>query len=111
MPIGNNVSLADKLIRKTAGKTNNANIASNTSIASKTNIANNTDKVNIKKRAKYSNRNIATENTKKMTFYVKQDLLKKLYNFAYWDRCNITEAFNTALADGLKNKNIKPKEQ
>ncbi len=105
MPIGNNVSLADKLIRKTAGKTNNANIAS------KTNIANNTDKVNKKKRAKYSARNIATKNTKKMTFYVKQDLLEKLYNFAYWDRCNITEAFNIALADGLKNKNTKPKEK
>ena len=45
-----------------------------------------------------------------MTFYVKDDLLKKLYNFAYWDRHNITEAFNITITDGLKGKNTKPKE-
>jgi hypothetical protein len=101
MPIGNNVSLTDKLIKKTTSKTN---IASKVSIGSKTN------KVNTKSRDKNPARDIATENTRKMTFYVKQDLLKKLYNFAYWDRHNLTEAFNMILSDGLKDKNTKPKE-
>jgi hypothetical protein len=50
----------------------------------------------------------ATTNTVKMTFYVKQDLLDKLYNYAYWDRLTVTEALNTVLADGLKNKNTNP---
>ena len=95
MPIGNNLSSTDKLIKKTTGKTN---------------IANKTSKVNSKSRVKHPAKNIATENTEKMTFYVKKDLLKKLYNFAYWDRYNVTEAFNKALSDGLKNKNTKPKE-
>ncbi len=101
MPIGANVNLTDRLIKKTTDKTN---ITSKASIASKIN------KVNTEKPDRYSTRHIATGNTKKMTFYVKQDLLKKLYNFAYWDRHNITEAFNIALSDGLKDKNIKPKE-
>lgn len=101
MPIGNNVSLTDKLIKKTTSKTN---------IASKVSIGNKTNKVNTKSRAKNPARDIATENTRKMTFYVKQDLLKKLYNFAYWDRHNLTEAFNMILSDGLKDKNTKPKE-
>ena len=101
MPIGNNVNLTDKLIKKTTGKTN---ITSKASIGSKTN------KVNTKNRVKNLTKNIATGNTRKMTFYVKQDLLKKLYNFAYWDRHNLTEAFNIVLSDGLKDKNTKPKE-
>lgn len=101
MPIGANVSLTDRLIKKTTSKTN---------ITSKTSIANKINKVSTEKPGRYSTRHIATGNTKKMTFYVKQDLLKKLYNFAYWDRHNITEAFNTALSDGLKDKNTKPKE-
>ena len=101
MPIGDNVNLRDRLIKKTTGKTN---ITSKASITSKIN------KVSTEKPARYSTRHIATGNTKKMTFYVKQDLLKKLYNFAYWDRHNITEAFNTVLSDGLKDKNTKPKE-
>lgn len=101
MPIGKNINLTDKLIKKTTGKTN---ITSKVSTTSKTN------KVSAENRVRYSARHIATGNTKKMTFYVKRELLKKLYNFAYWDRHNITEAFNTALADGLKGKNTKPKE-
>jgi hypothetical protein len=95
MPIGNNVNLRDRLIKKTTGKTN---------------ITSKITKVSIEKPARYSTRHIATGNTKKMTFYVKQDLLKKLYNFAYWDRHNITEAFNMVLSDGLKDKNTKLKE-
>lgn len=101
MPIGKNINFTDKLIKKTTGKTN---ITSKASTTSKTN------KVSTEKGVRYSTRNIATGNTKKMTFYVKRDLLKKLYNFAYWDRHNITEAFNMVLTDGLKGKNTKPKE-
>ncbi|MBM4053717.1 MAG: hypothetical protein FJ264_03380 [Planctomycetes bacterium] len=50
----------------------------------------------------------ATSNTTKMTFYVKNELIEKLYNFAYWDRYSITEAFNLVLSDGLKGKTTKP---
>lgn len=50
----------------------------------------------------------STSDTTKMTFYVKNDLLEKLYNYAYWDRHKITEAFNRVLADGLKGKTTKP---
>jgi tetratricopeptide (TPR) repeat protein len=46
-----------------------------------------------------------TYNTKKMTFYVKEELLDRLYNFAYWDRYSITEALNIALEHGLRDKN------
>jgi len=44
-----------------------------------------------------------------MTFYIKEDLLEKLYNFAYWDRHSLTEAFNLIVKDGLKGKNTKKK--
>lgn len=94
MPIGDNIAFKDKLIKKTVGK------ASNTSKASKTNITSKTYK-----RSKAG----ATSNTVKMTFYVKQELLERLYNFAYWDRHSITNAFNMALRDGLKAKNTKPR--
>jgi len=50
-----------------------------------------------------------TYNTKKMTFYVNRNSLQKLYNYAYWDRKNITEAFNIVLNDGLKGKSTKPR--
>jgi len=92
MPIGNNIALRDKLIKKTTGKvskTSKRNITSKTYKRSKTG---------------------ATSNTVKMTFYVKQDLLERLYNFAYWDRHSITDAFNTAIKDGLKGKNTRPRE-
>jgi len=98
MPIGKNVNLTDKLIKRTVSKANIASKARITSKTSKRSITRKTGKVNI------------TSNTDKMTFYVKKDLLKKLYNFAYWNRHNITEAFNMVLADGLKGKNTKPKE-
>jgi len=42
-----------------------------------------------------------------MTFYIKIELLQKLYNFTYWDRHSLTEAFNIVVRDGLKEKNIK----
>ncbi len=106
MPIGANLNLTDRLIKKTTGKTN---ITSKASITNNTNI---TSKRNIKNRFGQPSKNprTTTYKTKKMTFYVKDDLLKKLYNFAYWERYNITEAFNIVLTDGLKGKNTKPKE-
>lgn len=103
MPIGNNISLKDKLIKKTTYKK---------SIVSKANNTNITSKTNIKSRFGQPSRDpkTTTYKTKKMTFYIKEGILKKLYNFAYWERHNITEAFNRALLDGLKGKNTKPKE-
>jgi len=50
-----------------------------------------------------------TFKTKKATFYIKESLLERLHNFAYWDRHSITEAVNTVLQDGLKGKNTKPR--
>lgn len=106
MPIGDNVNLTDRLIKKT---TNKANITSKASITSKTNKIR---KVSNTNRRGQPSRNpeTTTYKTKKMTFYVKDSLLEKLYNFAYWERHNITEAFNIVLTDGLKGKNTKPKE-
>ena len=102
MPIGQNVPIVDRLIKSTthsqekqdADKENTASNASNT---------NNTTKK--AQRNAVSARRTATSNTVKMTFYVKQELLEQLYNYSYWDRMTVTEAFNTALADGLKEKN------
>ena len=98
MAIGSNVSLKDKLIKKTTSETNIKNIANNTnkkSITSKDSS-----------HRDMMNRN-ATNETKKATFYVKNNLLQKLYNFAYWERHSITEAFNLVLSEGLKGKNTK----
>lgn len=47
----------------------------------------------------------------KMTFYIRGPLLKKLYNFAYWDRYSLTDAFNVVVSDGLKGKNTKEKDK
>lgn len=106
MPIGDNINLKDKLIKKTSRKTS---IRSKVSITNNTNI---TSKRNIKNRFGQPSKDprATTYKTKKMTFYVKDDLLKKLYNFGYWERYNITEAFNIVLTDGLKGKNTRPKE-
>ena len=95
MPLGENLILKDRLIKKTEKGSN----TSNTSKASKAGKA-----------SKPRKENKATADTVKMTFYIKEGLLKRLYNFAYWDRHNLTEAFNTALTDGLKDKNTKAKE-
>lgn len=101
MPIGENVNLTDRLIKRTTDKT------SITSKASKTNNTNITSKTGQPS----AHPKAHTYKTKKMTFYVKEGLLEKLYNFAYWDRHTITEAFNRALSDGLRGKNTKPKEK
>jgi len=100
MPIGDNLNLTDRLIKKT---TRNTNITSKARITRKKNNTNKPGRPS-------GNPRTNTYKTKKMTFYVKEDLLKKLYNFAYWDRYNITKAFNITLADGLKDKNTEPKE-
>ncbi len=109
MPIGDNVNLTDRLIKKTANKTNITNKAS---ITSKTNKIRKVSNTGLTNRRGQPSRDpeTTTYKTKKMTFYVKEELLKKLYNFAYWDRHNITEAFNITIADGLKSKNTKPRE-
>jgi len=109
MPVGKNINLKDKLIKKTTGKVSNKNIAS---IARKTNI---TRKASIARKTSMSSPNAKTDTykTKKMTFYIKEDLLQKLYNLAYWDRHSLTEAFNIVVRDGLKGKDVKerPKSQ
>lgn len=93
MPVGKNINLKDKLIKKTTSKISNKNI---TSITRKTSMSSPNAKTN-------------TYKTKKMTFYIKEDLLQKLYNFAYWDRHSLTEAFNIVVRDGLKEKDVKKK--
>ena len=101
MPIGDNI-LKDKLIKKTTGKAktpgnkNKASNVNNTNIISKTGMPS-------------PNPETSTYKTKKMTFYIKEDLLDRLYNFSYWDRYSITEAVNIVLEDGLKGKNTKRK--
>ena len=98
MSIGTNVNVKDRLIRKTADKTSNVN---------KENITSKNTSTKDEDIIRPNGDNIATKGTKKATFYVKKELLQKLYNFAYWERHSITEAFNTALTDGLKGKNTK----
>ena len=98
MTMGNNVTIKDRLIKKTTDKKSTANIKSKENNAS-----------NVITTINGKNKN-ATKNTKKATFYIKSELLQKLYNFSYWERYNITEAINIALADGLKEKNTKSKE-
>lgn len=98
MSIGDNVNLKDRLIRKTTDKRSNT---SNTNKVSKNSNTKTESPIS------YRTKRTATEETKKATFYVKKELLQKLYNFAYWERYNITEAFNMILVDGLKGKNTK----
>ena len=100
MALGKNVDLSDRLIRNTTRNTRKARSAGNARIASNTNITGKPSR----------SPNTATFSTRKMTFYVKDELLDKLYNYAYWERHSVTEAFNTALADGLANKTTKEKE-
>ena len=101
MPVGKNIDIKDKIIKKTTSKVSNKSIVSNkrkvsnTNIASKTSISLNSGKDTYK--------------TQKMTFYIKEDLLQKLYNFSWWDRHSLTEAFNIVVNDGLKGKNTKQK--
>lgn len=50
-----------------------------------------------------------THNKIKATFYVEENLLNRIKNFAHWERLLITEALDTVLKDGLKGKNTKNK--
>jgi len=89
--------LGDNLIRKTTNKASKESKTSNTNNTSKA--------IGQPSRDPQAD----TYGTKKMTFYVREDLLDKLYNFSYWDRYTVTEALNKALEDGLKGKNTKTK--
>jgi len=100
MPIGSNVALGDKLIKKTESPKKVDKVI-------KVNKVDNIDNVDKKGRGRKPEEDKATADTVRTTFYVKEDMYKKLLNFAYWDRHNITEAINIALADGLKDKNTK----
>lgn len=99
MPVGKNINFKDKLIKKTTSK-----------VSSKSKVIN-TRNTNITRKAGMPSPNAKTDTykTKKMTFYIKGELLQKLYNFAYWDRHSLTESFNIVLRDGLKGKNVKQK--
>ncbi|MBA7500802.1 hypothetical protein ES704_03563 [subsurface metagenome] len=99
MPVGKNINLKDKLIKKTTSIKSNKRNVSNTNITHKKQKAG-MPSLNPEKK---------TFKTQKMTFYIKQDLLDKLHNFAWWDRHSLTEAFNIVVNDGLKGKNIKRK--
>ncbi len=100
MPVGKNINLRDKLIKKTTSKVSN--------ISSKSKVSN-TRNTNITRKAGMPSPNAKTDTykTRKMTFYIKGELLQKLYNFAYWDRHSLTEAFNVVVRDGLKSKDVK----
>ena len=97
MPVGKNIDIKDKLIKKTTSKVSNK---SNVSNISNTYITHKAGMPSL-------DPGKGTFKTRKMTFYIKKDLLVKLYNFAYWDRHNLTEAFNIIVNDGLKGKNTK----
>ena len=86
MAIGTNIRINDKLIKKTSPSESNTNIKNNVSKKNKARV---------------------TDNTTKMTFYVRTELLEKLYNFSYWDRHSVTEAFNIIVENGLKGKNTR----
>jgi len=103
MTLGQNI--VGKLIQKTSNKGKNVSGASNKRVAR---IANNTNKKALIGRPS-KDMEAVTFDTKKMTFYVKGDLLTRLYNFAYWERHSLTEAFNKVLQDGLKGKNTRDK--
>ena len=100
MPVGKNINLKDKLIKKTTSKVSNKSNKSKVS-----NIRN----TNITRKAGMPSLNAKTDTykTRKMTFYINGELLQKLYNFAYWDRHSLTEAFNVVVRDGLKSKDVK----
>jgi len=99
MPVGKNINLKDKLIKKTTSKVSNKSKVSNTR------------NTNITRKAGMPSSNAKTDTykTRKMTFYIKGELLQKIYNLAYWDRHSLTEAFNIVVRDGLKGKNVKQK--
>jgi len=101
MALGTNTP---KLIQKTVSTTNKKNNVSST--RNKNNVSNTNNGSKIGRPSQDPSKD--TYNTKKMTFYVDLNVLQKLYNYAHWDRKNITEAFNIALKDGLKGKSTRP---
>jgi len=111
MPVGRNINLKDKLIKKTTSIRSNKSNVSNTNITSIKSNKSNTNITRIKQKAGQPSLDSGKETfkTKKMTFYIKRDLLDKLHNFAWWDRHSLTEAFNVVVRDGLKGKNVKQK--
>jgi len=78
MSIGRNVKMKDRVLKTTA----------------------------VEKEKKKIERKKITEGTSKQTFYVKDDLLDKFYNYCYWDRKKVTEGFNEIFRDGLKGKRV-----
>ena len=104
MPIGTNAPIVDRLIKRTDENRDEKTGKTSETPQKESNIS----KKSITSK-KLSGKENATLNTVKMTFYIKQEFLEQLYNYAYWDRLSVTEAFNIALFDGLKNKTTKPR--
>ncbi len=105
MSIGSNTPVIDKLIKNTSAN----EIADNTSITNnKNNTSNKSSKKTLTEDSPRKNKT-ATANKLKMTFYTKSELLERLYNYAYWERLSVTEAFNIVLSDGLEGKKTDPK--
>ena len=99
MAIGKNVTLNDRVIKKTEvnkDKTSKTIDKNNAYSINKENLTN-----------KIYKKNNVTDDTIKMTFYIKENTYQELRNFAYWDRHSITEAFNMVIVDGLKGKVVK----
>ena len=44
------------------------------------------------------------------TFIVREDLLEKVKNLAYWDRKQVKEVVNEAIESHVKGKRIKPRQ-
>lgn len=100
MPIGKNISFGgDRLIRKPSGEKADDPPAAPEKQPSP---------APGKRVPGLSSRRQDTRGTRKMTFYVKTELLQGLYNFAYWERLSVTSAFNRVLADGLGGKDTRP---
>jgi len=84
MALGNSIRKKDSVIKATKKKV---------SKESKISV--------VSKRAKM------TEGTSKQTFYIKDDLLEKFYNYCYWHRMKVTDGINALLAEALKGKTTK----
>lgn len=105
MSIGSNTPFIDKLIKNTSAN----EVTDDTSIINnKNNTSNKSSEKTLTEDSPRKNKTV-TANKVKMTFYAKSELLEKLYNYAYWERLSVTEAFNIVLSDGLEGKNTDPK--
>jgi len=100
MALGKNLP-SDKLIRKTSKRKQSTSKSKQNTSSKDKNVPSGVGVTNPRRKQ------YPTHNTKKMTFYIHTGLLQRLYNFAYWDHLNVTEAFNKVLEDGLKGKNTK----